>query len=345
MKRILVRAPNWIGDQILAYPFYRMLRDRHPKAWITVVCPESVQDIQFKGLIDEVLILPKKRSGQTLRSYWKLFRFARFLKRKGPWDLSILLPNSFGSALVFRLAGARARRGYIADARGFLLNEGIAFDPSVHRSESYLRLLTPEGGAGFEAVDFWVKGPERDFDPYVRWPEAEAVEPPEDRYFIVAPGSNAEARRWDISRFAELMEELASRRRLLPVVVGGPRERALAEALKKRGIRFEDHTGKGTVASLWKLFQRAEFAVCNDSGLAHVAALCGCPVQIVWGAGDPKRTRPIGPAPVQLKIHPVECWPCERNGCRFEDERRNQCLKGIRPGHILEEIENGYLSR
>ncbi|NDG85806.1 MAG: glycosyltransferase family 9 protein, partial [Proteobacteria bacterium] len=306
MKRILVRAPNWIGDQILAYPFYRILRDRYPKAWIAVVCSEWVKEIQFKGLVDEIFVLPRRRNEHTLRSAWKLFRFARFLKKKGPWDLSFLLPNSFGSALVFRLAGARARRGYIADARGWLLNEGIPFDPtrSVHRSEAYLRLLTPEGSPGFEAVDFWVKGPERDFDPYVRWPEVKPFDPPEERYFIVAPGSNAEARRWGTGQFAQLIDEVVSRHRFLPVVVGGPAEKSLAEAFRRRGIGFEDYTGKGSVASLWKLFQRAEFAVCNDSGLAHVASLCGCPVQIVWGAGDPKRTRPIGPGPVQLKIHP-----------------------------------------
>jgi heptosyltransferase-2 len=127
--------------------------------------------------------------------------------------------------------------------------------------------------------------------------------------------------------------------------VGGKAEQAIAQNLQKRGLPILDYTGKGTVAAHWKLFKSANFAVCNDSGLAHVAALCGCPVQIVWGAGDPKRTRPIGPGKVKVTVNPVECWPCEMNSCLQKGEKRNQCLKGISPTHILEEVSYGLLSQ
>ena len=347
MRRILVRAPNWIGDQILAYPFFRVLRERYPRAWISVVCSEWVKDIQFKGLVDEIFVLPRKRSEASFRSAWKLFRFARFLKSKGPWDLAITLPNSFGSALIFRLAGAKRRRGYIADARGFLLNEGIKFDPkvSLHRSNAYLRLLDLEGASPFEGVDFWVKGSESFFDPYVRWPEVQPFEVPDEPYFVIAPGSNAESRRWSTDSFGELIAKILLKRRLIPVIVGGKAEQVIAEDLRKRGLPILDFTGKGTVAAHWKLFKLASFAVCNDSGLAHVAALCGCPVQIVWGAGDPKRTHPIGPGKVRVSVNPVDCWPCERNTCALKGEKQNLCLKGITPAHILKEVDHDLLSQ
>jgi len=347
MRRILVRAPNWIGDQVLAYPFYKVLRDRYPRAWIAVVCSEWVKDIQFKGLIDEVFVLPRKRSDASFKSFWKLFRFARFLKSQGPWDLAITLPNSFGSALVFKLSGAKRRRGYIADARGFLLNEGVKFDPKedLHRSNAYLKLLNSEGDCTFEGVDFWTQGPEKDFDPYVRWPDVHPFEIPEEPYFVIAPGSNAESRRWSEESFADLISLILSKRRLVPVIVGGKAEQKIAEAFRKRGLPIQDFTGKGSVAAHWRLFKHAHFAICNDSGLAHVATLCGCPVQIVWGAGDPKRTRPIGPGKVRVAVNPVECWPCEMNTCSNTGEKRNLCLKGITPAHILKEVNHDLLSQ
>ncbi len=345
MTRILVRTPNWIGDQILAYPFFQNLRMKYPDAWITVVCTEWVKDLQFKGFIDEVRILPKTREDDFWTAAKNLFRFSATIKASGPWDLGISLPNSFGSALFLRLAGAKRRRGYAADGRGFLLNEAVPFPrgPDVHRSRAYLDLLSPEGLPPYSAEEYWTKGPENDFDPYLHWPEAEAIEPPFDPYFVVAPGSNAESRRWSIQHFETFIEGMVARYRMKAVVVGGRVEKALAKELIRRGVPIEDYTGRGWVSAHWKLFRGATFTLCNDSGLAHVAALCGSRVQIVWGAGDPARTLPIGPGPVRLKSNPVSCWPCERNQCRFQDSRLNQCLQGITGEAVFQEVEHGFL--
>ena len=84
MKRILVRTPNWIGDQIMAYPFFSQLRKSYPDAWIGVVCTEWVKDIQFRGLIDEIFILPKFKKKSLLGSFNSIRRIAKVLKSKGP---------------------------------------------------------------------------------------------------------------------------------------------------------------------------------------------------------------------------------------------------------------------
>ena len=346
MKRILIRAPNWIGDQILAYPFYRALRLANPKAWIGVVCTEWVSDLQFKGCVDEVFVIPKKKGDSRFRSFFRILSFSRKLRKKGPWDLGITLPNSFGSALLLRLSGARIRRGYDADFRAFLLTDALMLETTStsHRAQAYLGLLHTEERGGFEGQDYWSRSGEREFDVYRNWPEIMPVDPPSDPYFVVAPGSNADSRRWGAARFAELIGMIQSKYRLKCVVVGGPAEKALANAMMERGVQLLDFTARGPAPGLWKVFRNSAFSICNDSGLAHLASLCGSRVQIVWGAGDPKRTRPIGPGLVQLKMNPLPCWPCERNVCRLEESRKNQCLTGIHPAHILEEVEHGFLS-
>jgi heptosyltransferase-2 len=345
MNRILVRAPNWIGDQILAYPFFQLLRARYPNAWITVVCTEWVKDIQFKGFVDEVRILPRNRSEGFISAARNLLRFSAELKRAGPWDLGITLPNSFGSALLLRLAGVKHRRGYAADGRSFLLTEAIPFSrgSGLHRSRAYVLLLAQEGLPDHEADEYWEKGPERHFDPHLHWPEAEAIEPPREPYFVIAPGSNADSRRWSVTEFESFTEIMLSRYQLKAIVVGGRAEKELAKELLRRGVSVEDYTARGWVAAHWKLFRGASFTICNDSGLAHVASLCGSKVQIVWGAGDPERTLPIGPGLVRVVTNPVPCWPCERNECLFKDSRVNQCLRGITGEKVFEEVEHGFL--
>lgn len=350
MNRILVRAPNWIGDQVLAYPFYRELRQAYPKAWIAVVCTEWVADIQFKGYVDQIFILPKKRRDSFFQRAMKLIKFAKVLQSQGPWDLGISLPNSFGAAALFKLAKVIHRRGYDTDWRGPLLTERLAWTSSsdTHRAQAYLNLLGPElnkkGNTQLDAREYWQMSGEESFDAVKHWPEADPIEPPEAPYFVVAPGATADSRRWSTAQFAELIRKVQQRYKWKTVVVGGPAEKRLAQEFADEGLEVEDFTAKGTVAAHWKLFRQAKFSLCNESGLAHVAALCGTRVQIVCGAADPKRTRPIGPGPVQVTFNPVECWPCERNLCRFQDLRHNQCLKGIEPDRVIEEMNSGFFN-
>ena len=94
------------------------------------------------------------------------------------------------------------------------------------------------------------------------------------------------------------------------------------------------------MTSYWRIFQQAQVSVCNDSGLAHVASLCGSPVQVIWGAGNPKRTEPMGPGKVRILFNPVECWPCESNFCAHVSDRKLECLKGIFPEAVSVEIES-----
>ena len=58
-QKILIRAPNWIGDQILAYPCFQYLRAGYPTAQITAVCQPWVASVQFRHLVDEVYVLPQ----------------------------------------------------------------------------------------------------------------------------------------------------------------------------------------------------------------------------------------------------------------------------------------------
>ena len=347
MKRILLRSPNWIGDQVLAYPFYRTLRDYYPKAWITAVCTAWVKDIQFRGLVDEVIVFPKNKDASLLQSVVTLKNFSKILKEKGPWDLGIALPNSFSSGLLLKLAGAVQRRGYNTDARGMFLTQKLEWNPSpsVHRAQAYLNLLQPEGIPSFDARNYWTTSEERSFDSVRYWPDANPIEPPREDYFLVAPGATAESRRWSVDQFSALIEDVYDRYGFRGVVIGGKAEKSIANEMLKRGLPVVDFTAMGSVAALWKLFRHAHFTLCNESGLAHVASLCGSKVHIVCGAADPKRTQPMGPGPVQVSFNPIECWPCERNVCKFTDSRVNQCLKGISPSRVVEEIERGFFSK
>ena len=203
MKRILVRAPNWIGDQVMAYPFFSQLRKSYPEAWIGLVCTEWVKDVQFRGYIDEIFILPKFKKKSWSNSFKSIRQIARILKEKGPWNLGILLPDSFGSALLFYLSGVECIRGYQTDLRGWFLGQKIKWnpDPSIHRADTYLNLLSAEGLLFDSAKEYLKK-----FDPVKHWPDVTPLEVPKNPYVVIAPGATADSRRWSTEKFSELIQ-------------------------------------------------------------------------------------------------------------------------------------------
>ena len=169
------------------------------------------------------------------------------------------------------------------------------------------------------------------FDARRAWPVEALVEPPSYPYWVLAPGSMAVSRRWPVERFAALAKDIAHTTGLSGLVVGGTAEVAVANQLcQDPAHQLTDFTARGPVAAYWQVLRQALFTVSNDSGLAHVAALCGSPVYIVWGAGDPGKTKPLGPGPVRILHYPVDCWPCERNVCLQPPERTIACLRRYR---------------
>jgi heptosyltransferase II len=354
-NKILVRAPNWIGDQILAYPFFFYLRRTFPRARITVACVPWVESLQFQDLVDEVHVLPRPLRDSWMARFTALEDGALALRASGPYDVGFSLPNSFSAAWLIYRAGVNKRCGYRTDGRSFLLNEGVDWQASagVHRAEAYVRLLPREIWSSRDVLQFWGVPPENDLDPGIpgelarfdseaSWPGVELVDPPNGPYWVLAPGATAESRRWSAENFAALARVVVGETGWMGVVVGGAGEAPIAARLcEDQELRLIDMTAQGAPSCYSKVFAGAKFSVTNDSGLAHVASLCGSPVQIVWGGGDPKRTEALGPGKVRIVFNPVDCWPCERNGCTQPSESKLQCLRGIRSAEVWEEIKNG----
>jgi heptosyltransferase-2 len=352
-----VRSPNWIGDQILAYPFFHFLRRGFPRARITVSCSPWTESVQFENLVDEIVPLPKSHQTGLRARFQVLELAAKNLRGHGPFDIAITLPNSFSSAWIQYRTGAKERIGYATDARGFLLTRKLPWEPERlgHRSEAYVHLL-PENARPprkFSLTDFWGVPPENELDPGIpsvvrfepqkAWASAEPLTPPvSGPYWVLAPGSTAETRRWPLENFTNLARKISAETGWSGVVVGGVSEAPIAARLcEDQELGLKDFTAQGSVASLWPIFQNAKLTVSNDSGLAHVASICGSPVQIVWGAGDPKRTEPLGPGRVRVLFNPVDCWPCEKNTCSQEAGLKLGCIRGIGADAVWEEMKRG----
>src|SRR5689334_22264644 len=108
MKKILVRAPQWLGDAVVATAFVERLRRREPGARLAVACAPPLRELfATQPGVDAVLELPYRRGG-TLATVAEIWRGESF-------DEIFVLPRSFRTALEPLLARIPSRVGFGGD--------------------------------------------------------------------------------------------------------------------------------------------------------------------------------------------------------------------------------------
>jgi heptosyltransferase-2 len=318
MPRILVVAPNWIGDALMAQPLLSRLRENRPGLEIDVLAPEWVAPVVRRmAEVEDVIAVPFRHKALQLRQRWKI---ARDLKARG-YDEAIVLPNSWKSALVPFLAGIPVRTGYVGEFRHGLLN-------NIHKSAAaaamplhYASLSEPPGSQAKEPLP----------EPRLRVgpQEIEAARRRfgiHGRYGVFCPGAEyGPAKRWPY--FAELSRRLQSQ----TVILGSPNDRAAAQGILGRSL-----VGDTTLDEAIALIAGADHVVTNDSGLMHIAAALGRPQVALFGSSSPKHTPPLSGAARVIWLG-VECSPCFERECPLGHFR---CMREMTVEIVLQEIQN-----
>ena len=145
-RRILIRAPNWVGDAVMSLPAVEVVRQRFPQAHIAILARPWVADIyRFGGCAGEILLY-QKRSG--LEAVRERLRVCGELRRRR-FDCALLLQNAFDAALLAALARIPVRIGYARDGRRLLLTRRVETprrgEIPAHESFYYLELLRRAG--------------------------------------------------------------------------------------------------------------------------------------------------------------------------------------------------------
>src|SRR5688572_16917602 len=137
--KILVRGTNWIGDAVMSIPALRQLRRIFPDAHITLHTGAWADGLFGDADFIDELVTFKKNRWRVIDVYdnWQFLRDDDF-------DLVVLFPNSFESALTAFLTRIPRRIGYNKDLRGLLLTDPVAVPEWKNRRHEvfyYLNLV------------------------------------------------------------------------------------------------------------------------------------------------------------------------------------------------------------
>lgn len=330
--RVLVKEVNWLGDLVISLPALRAVRRRFPASHLAILIREELAGF-FNGCewVDEVIGYQR---GGGMRSVAAQGRIISALRARR-FDLAILFPNSFSSALWVALARVPRRAGYATDARRLLLTVKATPDAAAsdgHQVNYWLGMVKKTVGAQGDPTDCALTAAPAKRERMAAMLAARRTKPGAKLIAIAPAAAFGPAKEWPPEQYATLIDLLAARGHAECVLVGTPAERErcdrIASLSRSGAIVTAGETGIGDLIALLSL---CDGFVGNDSGPMHLAGALGIPTVAIFGSTNPARTGPLGPR-VQVIYQPPPCSPCLDRTCRFG---HYDCLKRITPETVL----------
>jgi len=316
VPRILIVAPNWIGDMLMAQPLLARLKEKRPAVPIDVLAPQWVAPVARRmPEVSEVLVAPFRHGALQLGERWRTAR-----KLRGAYAQAIVLPNTWKSALVPFFADIPLRSGYVGESRYGLLNFLYRTRKGDSMAVHYARLSEhprdPLQGQLSRPRLAVVPGEVASLKTRFQLPE---------RYAVLAPGAEyGPAKRWPY--FSDLSREL----RLEKVILGSDKDVEAAAGLAGTNL-----VGRTSLDEAIVLIAGAALVVSNDSGLMHVAAALGRPQVALFGSSSPEHTPPQSDRARVLWLR-LQCSPCFKRECPLGHFR---CMRDIPVEMVLAQAQ------
>ena len=279
-ERILVIKLGALGDFVLAMGPAASIRAHHPHAEITLLTAPAFADLAKAAPYFDRVWLDDRPSWARP---WALWRLRRKIFRAG-FTRVYDLQTSDRSGLYFHLLWP-SRPQWSGIASGSSHPHANPDRDSMHTIDRQAEQLRMVGIERVPAPDLsWATGDVQRFN----LPK---------KFLLLVPGGapHRPAKRWPAGRFAQIAN-LAARRGVTPVVLGGLAERAIGASILNTVPQARDLTGKTGFGDIVALGRLALYALGNDTGPMHLVVASGCPATVLYShESDPGLTAPRGP--------------------------------------------------
>ncbi|MEC9205980.1 MAG: lipopolysaccharide heptosyltransferase II [Pseudomonadota bacterium] len=318
-KKVLIIAPSWIGDLIIAHSLFKELKLKDKNVIIDLVIRSYLKPIaDMMPEINKKHILDIPHGSLGLLDRYYLSRKIKLEK----YNQAFILTNSFKAAIIPWLAKIPIRVGYVGEMRYGVINKihkEKRFEKSmVNRflklNESiYQESIAPKLSLNKEKLQKIINkfGIEKNNKIIVLCPEAEY----------------GEAKRWPIEKWCELAITFSKKN--YKVYFLGKHEHTKSYINKKiiKSPNIISLITKTSVEEAIYLLASSNLVVTNDSGLMHVAASVGTKIVAIFGSSSPQYTAPL----LKERDHKImysnlSCSPCFKRTCPL---KHLNCLTSI----------------
>lgn len=340
VNKILIRSPNWVGDIVMATPAFRCIRRNFPSSTISIILrPYARLILEGSPWFNHYIDLDTDCSpfGKGVRKYWAVVSKLR----QERYDMGIIFPNSFSSGLMFWLAGVKRRIGYIRDARGWLLTDGLKrlknnskFVPT-YMADYYLKLCYHIGceEESNQLELFISKEDEKRVGEILHRRNIQ----PKRHTILINPGAAyGSSKSWTVEGFARTIDMLNVRFDCNVILISGPRDIELADDIEKASIKTVYNLANEniTLDLLKPLVKKSSLLITVDSGPRHLAVAFKTPTVVLIGPTDERYTRTKWERGRVIKEE-AGCSPCHKKICPAD----HRCMERISPERVVEACE------
>ncbi|GEM_PF-603096 len=354
VEKILIIRLDHIGDLICTLPMFGLIKERFPRAKMTVLTGiEGKAILQNNPFVDELIIFHPnwfsrksanviarrplgRRSNLSFRllrlcfehclaitTQWKSFFKILSQLRKNKFDLGYDFRGDLRNILLMVWGGVRYRIGYgIAGGLG-LLNQAGEYDQQLHQTELNLRLL---------------KGPQpnwKDLKPEIFLTPDEINEAKQilkkagilnqNTLIALHPEAGYSSKEWEEKNVRRLIQLLIQDKQNKIMILGLGRAQKIAESLNGSD-QVINLVGKLSLRQMISIIGQANIFVGNDSGPSHIAQALGIPVLVIASGTNEYEKWGIWRQPSKILSHAVSCAPCHLNECVVEG---HPCMSNI----------------
>lgn len=331
-RKILIVAPAWLGDVVMAHSLVQVLKTRFPEAQFDVLAPKSTLTItELMPEFTRRILMPDTHGQFSFKKRWLL---ARSLKQEN-YDLAYVLPNTWKSALVPFLARIPCRIGWLGESRYGLLTRYLK------APERFPKMVQRYVALGFLEGDFKQDSafplPKMTIPPALRESVLNKFNLSENEArVLLSPGAAfGPAKRWPIEYFKEVAQHFI-KKGVAVWVIGGPQEAELAQYLETHVPEINNFVGKTSLLEMAALIDLSTKVLTNDSGPMHVAAALAKPMVAIFGSSSTTFTPPLSANAQILERLDLDCRPCFQRECPLI---HLHCLRWIKPEQAIMALE------
>ncbi|HWA57145.1 MAG TPA: lipopolysaccharide heptosyltransferase II [Gemmatimonadales bacterium] len=313
----LVIQTAFLGDVVLTLPLITALAERHGPVDV-VVTPESAALVDGQPSVRRVIPYDKRGADRGIGGYHRMLA----ILREPGYRRAIVPHTSLRSALLAWGARIPERIGFAGGLPGLFHTRAMPRPSTGHASARFMALLPDLPGS-----PPWLTLSAATDARVAAWLAERGLG---DGFVVLAPGARWATKRWP--GFPALARQL----QLPTVVIGGPEDRAHADAIVREAPWVHAAAGDLALPESAALIARSRLVVSNDSVALHLAVALGRPVVAIAG--------PTGPAPGfappddlgTLVTHPsLPCRPCSLHGHARCPLGHHRCMTEITSTVVL----------
>jgi heptosyltransferase-1 len=340
VKKVLIVRASAIGDIVFASPFAEAIKKTYPDAQVSWLMEKGNETLMSDSpYVDECIVMPVSewkslwKNGKKLEAIRKIREFGTELKARH-FDVAIDLQGLFKSGIFVWMSSAPVRIGLGSrEGSQLMMNKVVPRGGEPHRiSSEYLYL------AEQLKLDHNHFTPTLSLNPLSEKTAMEKLAAHglyPGKYIVFAVFTTRLQKHWFTDAWQALAPMVKEKTGLIPVLLGGPADKAAAGKIQSGIPDMVNLAGKTRLDEAVAIVAHAAALIGVDTGLTHMGIAFDIPTIALFGSTCPYTDTTRDNAKVIWLGLP--CSPCRRkptcNG-RFD------CLREITPEEVMTELES-----